>query len=249
MSKVLTIAGVSILALSLILGMAAPAMAAPEENMPQTGGFQVTMVRGEVLSIGDQEFVIQTGEDEFTIAVDDGTRYYQLAMPARIMALARHRVQLHQQNQLEMGNRAENGQGWVAQNRVRVAVGVRNQLQRMPLLKLCLMRGFCPFGGQAEFADIAVGDSVVVLADENNLARAVLIIKPTAYATVSGTITDISSSFITIDSDDGPQVTLSYDESTVFVLSGVSQLEEGQYVRIVHVDGIAKKVAVCPKAS
>lgn len=77
-----------------------------------------------------------------------------------------------------------------------------------------------------------------------------LIIKPTAYARVSGTITDISSSVITINSDDGPQVTLFYDESTVFVLNGVTQVEAGQYVHITYdsVNIIVERVVVYPEA-
>ena len=259
MSRVITLAGVSVLVVALVLGMAVPALAAPNPSS-WVGDLESELLRGEVISIGDQEFVIQSGEEELTIAVADETRYYQMLMPAKLMALARHRLQLYQENQLALRERAGNGNGhgWGAQNQLRAAVQAHNQqrlqnrvahqMERAPLLVLCWLRGFCPFGGQAEFADIAVGDSVVVLA-EDSLARVVLIIKPTAYASVSGTVTDIDSSFITIDSDDGPQVTLSYDESTVFVLSGFYQLETGQYVRIIYFDGIAKRVVVCPQAS
>lgn len=256
MSKVITVTGVSILALALVLGMAVPALAAPNSAPSWVGDLEGELLRGEVVSIGDQEFVIQSGEEEITIVVGEATRYYQLSTPG---TLVRQRLQLHQQNQLELRAQFGHGHGWGRQNRVQAAVFVRNQLMlqnRITQMEkaprgLCWLRGHCPFGGQAEFADIAVGDSVVVLFGENNLARVVLIMKPAAYANVSGTITDISSSFITIDSDDGPQVTLFYDEDTVFVLSGADQLEEGQYVRITYdsLDGTALKIVVCPKAS
>jgi hypothetical protein len=83
--------------------------------------------------------------------------------------------------------RAENSQGQGLQNRLRAATAVCEQTrlwtrialaEGTPLPKICCLRGFCPFGGQAEFTAIAVGDSVVVLA-EDNLAQVVLITKPT----------------------------------------------------------------------
>lgn len=251
MSRALTLAGVSVLVVALVLGMAAPALAAPNSEPPMVCNSENELLRGEVISIGDQEFVIQSGEEEITISVDSDTRYY-LAVPG---ASVRQRLQLEQQDREELRDRVGNGCG--LQNRVRAALEAHNQVRlqdRMtpkkgaPRLGLCC-RWLRHFGEEAEFADIAVGDSVVVLA-EDNLARVVLIIEPSAYATVSGTVSDIDSSFITIDSDDGPQVTLLYDESTVFVPS-IDEVEEGKYVRVVYdsVDGKALRVVVCPKAS
>ncbi|TES84729.1 MAG: hypothetical protein E3J92_00600 [Dehalococcoidia bacterium] len=190
MSKVITVTGVSILALALVLGMDVPALAAPNSAPSWVGDLEGELIRGEVVSIGDQEFVIQSGEEELTIAVADDTRYYQLSLPGQVMASARQRLQLHQQNQLELRARVGNGNGhgWGRQNRLQAALENRNLLRLQNQLAqtegapwgLYWLRGFCPFGGQAEFADIAVGDSVVVLFGENNLARVVLIIKPTA---------------------------------------------------------------------
>ena len=187
MSKVLTLTGISVLALALVLGMAVPALAAP--NAPSlVGDLEGELLRGEVLSIGDQELVIQSGEEELTIAVGDDTLYYQMSMSGRAMAAAQQRLQLRQQNQEELRARIGQGNGRGAQNRVQAAVASRNQVRRQNRVAqmevasrgLCGLRGFCPFGGQAEFADIAVGDSVVVLAGEDNLAQVVLIIKSAA---------------------------------------------------------------------
>jgi len=187
MSRVLTLTGVSILALALALGMAVPALAAPN-SASWVGDLEGELLRGEVLSIGDQEFVIQYGEEELTIAVGDDTLYYQLSVPGQVMASAQQRWQLRQQNQTALRAQVGNGHGWGRQNRVQAAVAARNQVRLQnriaqtegaPLPGL-YFRGPCPFGGQAEFADIAVGDSVVVLAGEDNLAQVVLIIKPTA---------------------------------------------------------------------
>jgi len=184
MSKVLTVTGVSILALALVLGMAIPALAAPDSAPYWVGDLKGEVLRGDVLSIGDKEFVIQTEEGELAISVDEDTEYYQMCVPKQIAASVQQRVQLRHQNQLEM--RVRVGHGWGVQNRVRAAVFVRNQLRlqnRITQMErasrgLCWLRGFCPFGGQAEFADIAVGDSVMVwLAEGDNLARVVLIIE------------------------------------------------------------------------
>ncbi len=187
MSKVITVTGISILALALalVLGMAVPALAAPNSAPSWVGDLEGELIRGEVVSIGDQEFAIQSGEEELTIAVADDTRYYQISTPG---TSARQRLQLHQQNQLEIRARVGHCHGWGRQNRVQAETAARNQLRLQNQLAqtegaprgLYWLRGFCPFGGQAEFADIAVGDSVVVLFGENNLARVVLIIKPTA---------------------------------------------------------------------
>ena len=187
MSKVITVTGVSILALALALVLAVPALAAPNSAPSWVGDLEGELIRGEVVSIGDQEFAIQSGEEELTIAVADDTRYYQISTPG---TSARQRLQLHQQNQLELRARVGNGNGhgWGRQNRLQTALENRTQLRLQNQLAqteeaprgLYWLRGFCPFGGQAEFADIAVGDSVVVLFGENNLARVVLIIKPTA---------------------------------------------------------------------
>ena len=184
MSKVITVTGVSILALALVLGMAIPTLAAP--NAPSwVGDLEGEILRGEVVGIDDQEFAIQSGEEELTITVGDDTLYYQISTPG---TSARQRLQLHQQNQLEIRARVGNGHGWGRQNQVQAETAARNQLRLQNQLAqtegaprgLYWLRGFCPFGGQAEFADIAVGDSVVVLFGENNLARVVLIVEPTA---------------------------------------------------------------------
>lgn len=224
MSKVLKIAGVSVIALGLILGLTLPAVAAPAG----TEDSQIEVVRGKVLTVGDQEFVIQSGDEELTIKVDEDTKYFKLCVPGRIVSLARQRVRLEQQYELLPLDEED-----------------RPLLQRA---KLKLLRHF---GEKAEFSDIAEGDRVAVwLADGDNLAKRVLIIEPTNYARVSGTITDISSSAITITPDDAEAVTLDYNESTVFVLKGITQVEEGQYALAVYDSDnmVAKRVVVHQEA-
>lgn len=225
MSKVLIIAGVSVLALALVLGLALPALAAP----PGAEDSQIEVVRGKVLTVGDQKFVIQSGEQELIISVDENTKYFKLCVPGRIIALARQQRVLKPQDQLPPLEEVN--------------------IPKLPPAMLSLLRHF---GEGAEFGDIAQGDRVAVwLADGDNLAKRVLIIKPTTYARLSGTITDISSSAITIATDDGEAVILDCNESTVFVLDGITRVEEGQYALAVYDSDnmVAKKVVVHQEAS
>jgi hypothetical protein len=82
------------------------------------------------------------------------------------------------------------------------------------------------------------------------LAQRVLIIKPTTYASVSGSITGVSADSITITPDDGDPVTLSYNGNTVFVLNGFIAVEEGQYANAIYDSDnmVAKRVVVHQEA-
>jgi len=230
MSKVLKIAGVSILALGLILGLALPALAAPPWARPWADDSQIEMVGGKVISIDDQEFVIQSGEQELTISIDGDTKYFKLCVPRQIVSLARHQMRLRLQDQISQPENVS-----------------LSELQRA---KLKLLHRF---GEPAEFSDIAVGDRVVVwLANGNNLAQRVLIVKPTTYARVSGTIESVSSEprTITMTPDGGGSITLGYSESTVFILEGVIQVEAGQSAHVIYDSDnmIAKRVVVHQEA-
>ncbi len=230
MSKVLTIAGVSILALGLVLGLALPALAAPPAwARPGADDSQIMVVKGKVLSVDEEKqeyFVIQSGEQELTISVDGDIKYFKLCVPVRIVALARHRMGLRLHNQIPQ-----------------LDDGDMPKLQRAKLKRLRL------FGEGAEFGDIAVGDRVAVwlAPEENNLAERVLIIKPTTYARVSGTISvSLEEKTVTIAPDDGVAVTLDYNEGTVFILNGFIAVEEGQYAHAIYDSDnmVAKRVVV-----
>jgi hypothetical protein len=215
MSKVLKIAGVLVIAIGLVLGLTLPAVAASFGARPWAADdSQSDAVRGEVLSVGDQEFVIQSGEQELTIKVDEDTEYYQNCVPGRVVSLARQRVRLEQQHELSPLD-----------------------LEDRPLLQRARLKLLRHFGEPAEFGDIAVGDMVTVwLAEGDKLAEAVLIVAPTNYASVSGTIEGVSSDAktITLAPDVGGSITLNYDENTEFVLKGIIQVEAGQSARVLY---------------
>ena len=264
MPKVLAIAGVSILALGLVLGLTLPGLAAPDEPLPWTEDFQIKIVKGEVLSVDEvnqEYFKIQCGEEERTISVDGDTQYFKLCVPERIVSLARHWMQFRHQNQEEIGAPGWGGMGLGLQNQVRARALARHQMRLQnevyppdngDIPKPTGLNWLCPFGEEAQFSDIEVGDRVVVwLADEDNLAERVLIIKLTTYASVSGAIVvDLDEGTITITPDDSEAVTLSYNEGTVFILRGVIEVEQWQYAHATYDSDnmIAKRVVVHQEA-
>jgi hypothetical protein len=266
MSKVLTIAVASVLALGLVLGIALPGVADSEEAPLWADDFQARIVKGKVIDVNiDEEgqgyFDIQSGEDELTIKVNENTKYFKLCVPGRIVSLARHWMQFRLQNQEELGAPGGQGRGLGFQKQVRARALARNQMrlqnQTPPLdsgdlaeLNPPKLKWFHPFGEESEFSDIAVGDRVVMWAEENSelLAKRVLIIKPITYASVSGTIDDVSleDENIAITPDDGEAVTLTYNENTVFILNGFIAVEEGQYAHVIYDSDnmLAKRVTV-----
>lgn len=243
----------SILAFGLVLGVALPALAASDSTSLQASNILPEVLRGRVISIDEESFVIQSGEQKLTISVNGDTKYFRLYVPGRLVALVRHRMQLMQPEvQQETG---------VIESAVPMklkAVNRMPQLKNMNIVKqhLDLKRLRC-FGEEATFGDITVGDRVAVRAvwEENSyLAKIVIIMKPTTYARVSGTIsaTDESSIEITIESlsssEDG-EITLVYDSRTIFILRGTPSLQEGERVVAIYMekeDGtlLAKRVTV-----
>jgi len=313
----LKIAVASVLALSLVLGLALPALATPDKPLPSTENVKASIVRGTVTEVDETTqayFKVQSGEDEIGIRVDENTRYFMLDVPGRITALAQQfrlrnqaefgtpdeqglRLRLH--NQAEVNAQVEQNMGLVVQNRVRAGALVQNQArlraqnqvaqtetvsielqparlrvqnqaaqtETVPVVEPQQARLRAqnqvaqtetvsielqpairyPFSTGAGFSDIEIGDRVVVwLADGENLAKWVLIIKPAARAHVGGTITGLTSETITIAPDDGEAVTLRYNEDTVFILSGFTSVEEGQLARAVYDSEhmLAKRVVI-----
>jgi len=141
--SVLKVAVASIIALSLVLGLALPALADAEETLPWTEDFQIRIVKGTVTEV-DQEnqayFKVQSGEDEIAIRVDENTRYFLLDVQRPITALLQQfrirnqervgaageqALRLRLQNQAEVNAQDEPGNGF--KKRVRAGVSVSNQ--------------------------------------------------------------------------------------------------------------------------
>jgi len=196
--KVLTIAGVSILALSLVLGTAFPVLAASDLALRQASDIHPKILASHVVSLDENQesFVIQCQGMELTVLVDADTQYFKVLIPRKVAALARYRPELKRQNQE----------------------------------KLELAERFRRFTQKATFDDIAIGARVAVRAvpgEDNPLAKLVLIIEPTTYKHVIGTITDVSlvNKTITIAPADGNNdIILNYNEKTRFILRGTIKL-------------------------
>jgi len=225
--SVLKVAVASIIALSLVLGLALPALADSGKTLPWTEDFQVRIVKGMVTEVDEENqayFKVQSEENEVGIKVDENTRYFLLNVQRPIAAL---RQQFRLRNQEQSGVEVEQTLRLRLHNRV-----AQTETVPLPEIQTEIIR---PSGAEAEFSDIEVGDRVVVwLANGENLARAVLIAKPVTRARVSGVITDVSLETIEITPQDGRPVILRYNEDTVFVLNGFISVEEGQLARAVY---------------
>jgi hypothetical protein len=168
----LRIFGGSILALSLALGLALPALAAPNAPNAWAQNFGGQVVKGKVISVdeGNQEFVIKVGKDEVTIKVDSTTEYFKSCVPGQLASLTQHlRFRIERQNKEEVGRSA------CPQTRLRLRDRLSQPENPSGPQQL---KQFCPFAEEAGFSDIAAGDMVVVwLASEGgNLAERVHII-------------------------------------------------------------------------
>jgi hypothetical protein len=282
--SVLRVVVASVLALSLVLGLALPALADSDSTLPIIDAAEPRLVKGTVIEVDEENqayFRVQSKDNEIsasavvsitTIRVDENTRYFLVDVQRPIAALLQ---QFRLRNQAELSVRSEEalqlrletqaqvnakeGQGLDLglQNQQRVRAEVQNQPQVRVQQRVAQTEAvpvtetqpvaLRPFGEKAEFSDIEVGDRVVVwLASSDNLARVVLIIKPVSYATVSGTITGVSSETIEITPEDGRPVTLRWNEETVFVLNGFIAVREGQMARAAYETEhmLAQKVAV-----
>ena len=262
--KILKVAGLSILALSLILGVASPALATPDLASPQAIDTPPKTFKGMVTEIYKDSFIIKSGEVEVTISVDDDTRYVWLFPPQRVVALARERLELRQRIREELEQALTRHR---VELRERIQERLEQALPRHPELKQRIqekleqvlpehqlelqlqsrekltqqnLQWLRHFAEEATFDDITPGTWVVVRAvatEDNPLAKVVFILEPTMYQCVTGTVTDIAlaGETITIVPADGSDaITLKYNERTRFILRGTIRLEEGQSVRAVY---------------
>ncbi len=235
--KVLKIAGMSILALGLVLGVAVPGLAASYSALPQAGNMPPEVLRGRVVSIDEESFVIHSHEQKLVISVNGDTKYFKLYVPRRLVALVQHRMQLMQPE---------------IQQEIRVKESARNQMPQLKKRTMDILKHqpnlkqLRFLGEETTFGDIAVGDRVTVRAvwgEDSYLAKAVVIIKPTTYAHVIGTISNIDEAAmeITIEplssssAEDGG-IILAYDSHTIFILRGTPGLQESDKVVAIYME-------------
>jgi hypothetical protein len=233
--KILTIAGVSILALGLVLGIALPGLAASDSAPLQASDIPTEVLRGKVVSIdkGQESFVIQSGEENPSISVNNDTRYFKLYVPGRLVALVRHRMQL-KQPEVQIDS-AINQMSQLKKRAMEILKHQRPNLKQLRFL-----------GEKATFGDIAVGTHVALRAvggEDSYLAKTVVIMKPTTYARVSGTVSNINESAMQItiaplsspSAEDG-EIILAYNSHTIFVLCGTPGLQEGEKVVAIYME-------------
>jgi hypothetical protein len=83
---------------------------------------------------------------------------------------------------------------------------------------------------RAQFSDIEVGDKIVarVTADGNNLAKEITMTKPPIIQIVTGIISAVSYSSITISQENGTDVFMTVDQNTRVILKGLVLVQEGE---------------------
>jgi len=218
--KVLKVAGVSVLALSLVLGLALPVLAAPDGVLPEASNMPPKILMGEVVDIDEAEkiFVIQSRGEELTISVNGDTQYLKAPIPRVVLPLARRLMGLRQQSQERLG------------------------LMRW----LCPLAEEATFDDITVGTQVVVR---AVPAEDSPVAKLVIIIEPTGYGCILGAITDISPEDKTLTiapADGGTDIVLSYSEGTRFILRGITELEEGQSIRAVYDEDMIAKVVFVP---
>ena len=237
--KVLKIAGVAIIALGLVLGVALPGLAASDSALPQTSNVPPEVLRGKVVTIDKNQnfFVIQCRGLELTVSVSNDTKYFKLYVPGRLVALVQHRMQLMQPEIRQEIRVMESAINRMPQLKKR-AMDILKQQPNLPQLRF--------LGEERCFLDCWACHRVAVRAvwgEDSYLAKTVVIMKPTTYTRVSGTVSNIDESAmkITIEplssssAEDG-KIILAYDSRTIFVLRGTPGLQEGEKVVAIYME-------------
>jgi hypothetical protein len=209
------------------------------------------VIRGEVLSNeGDAAFVVRSGWYEVTVLVNDETDYFKASVQAGALMLAPLLVKPDEASPEGLGLR-QRLHRLVAGVLASVPALVRNRLEMRPEFREGLGVGglLSYFGEEATFDDIEPGNQVVVWAvadGDNLLAKRVVIMEPTTYHHLMGTISEIDSEAetIAIITYDGKSIVLSYDEETCFILRGNINLAGDEPVRAVYDEKVMAKVVV-----
>jgi hypothetical protein len=91
------------------------------------------------------------------------------------------------------------------------------------------------FGQNAAFTDLVVGDGVVVnIMPNENLAKQVLIVKPSNLKNVKGEITNVTATTFTVTAADNTNMTLKWDANTSVTIKGAVLMITGQWAQVVY---------------
>ncbi len=102
------VAIVSTLVAALVLGATLPVLAIPDEPPQVEHKPRPRMLKGEVIGIDESSFTIQAGEQDIDIKVNEGTRFFKLSVPPRLLARFRHRIsQMPDENQDQLNTMAQ----------------------------------------------------------------------------------------------------------------------------------------------
>ena len=232
--KVWQVALVLVLSLGLVAGLVLPGLAAPDEPGRPEGWPPLDILKGTVIELDDAQefFVIEAGEDEVTIRVDEETKYYKVLFPARLVEMAKERIR-------PIMPRLKN---------VEHDTPPPFAIQKVVKSRLEALKRIRPFGEEASYEDLSVGAKVVVRAGESELlAKVVLILEPKTQSHVKGVVSAISPQDMTLAilPDDGSaEIDLTFTDKTHFHLIGVTAVEVGQPVRVIYNEDLVARVVI-----
>jgi hypothetical protein len=249
------------LVVMLAVSLAVPALAKGNDKAASaTAISSINIIKGKVtvVNAAGSTFQIQPASgDAVTITVDNDTKYYQvnaaLADLPAIKEQLKDKVKEMLQNHQDKGINSANQRGLGNKNpKATLTVDEANDPEEMPEMEAGLQanidsnQGFWGkirsafnrgpnFGHKAAFTDIAVGDGVVVNVIPNeNLAKQVLIVKPSKIKTIKGQVTAVTADSLTVTAADKTVLTLKWDANTEVTIKGAVTIKAGQYAQAVY---------------
>jgi hypothetical protein len=258
------VAIVSTLVAALVLGATLPVLAIPDEPPQVEHKPRPRMLKGEVIGIDESSFTIQAGEQDIDIKVNEGTRFFKLSIPPRLLARFRHRIsQMPGENQDQLNTMAQripelrgienrpaprggNGSGRqmlpFSENQTQpLNLELLGEGQDKPKHLQGYLKWLRQFGEEVTFDDLATGDRVIVRVvggEDKPLAKLVLIIAPMSLKRVAGIVTGVDETTLTLEplseTEDG-LLTFTHDTNTTFIIHGTPFLE-GTKAVVIYVE-------------
>lgn len=95
--------------------------------------------------------------------------------------------------------------------------------------------GWPSFGKAASFEDLKIGDGVIIRVMPNeNLAKQVLIVKPSNIKKVNGIIETVNNDSFVVNPEEGDNVVLTFNSDTRVMLKGAIAMAAGQWATVVY---------------